>query len=215
MTIEEVFSQIYHTNQWGNEETPSGPGSSIDQTKSLVENLNLLIANLRIQTVLDIPCGDFNWIRNLDLRTLQYTGADIVKDLILRNKATYETKRIQFEHRDLTKDFLPQTDLVINRDCLVHFCFNDIEKAITNIIISKSTYLLTTTFPGQTHNYDIVTGDWRPINLQLPPFDFPKPLQMITESFEAEFEKYNRGKALALWKIADLKLLPRFAKGST
>lgn len=215
MTIEEVFSQIYRTNQWGkNKETRSWPGSSTEQTKKLIDTLDILFANLQIQTILDIPCGDFNWIRNLELSTLQYIGADIVKDIILQNKSAYETEKIQFEHKDLTKDFLPKTDLVINRDCLVHFCFDDIKKAITNVINSNSTYLLTTTFPRQTHNYDIVTGDWRPINLQLSPFYFPKPLQMITETFEPEFEKENKGKALALWAVADLKLLTRFAKWS-
>ena len=36
-------------------------------------------------------------------------------------------------------------------------------------------YLLTTTFPGAAANEEIVTGDWRVLNLEAPPFGLPPP----------------------------------------
>ncbi len=49
-------------------------------------------------------------------------------------------------------------------------------------------------------NHDISTGGWRPINLMLPPFTFPRPIRSIHEKF---FEK-DYDKNLYLWKISDL-----------
>ena len=69
---------------------------------------------------------------------------------------------------------------------------------------SKSTYLLTTTFKKQSVNYDIVTGDWRPINLLKKPFNFPKPIMVIEENSPKGYKKEWRGKSLSLWRISDL-----------
>jgi hypothetical protein len=50
-------------------------------------------------------------------------------------------------------------------------------------------------------NADIQTGGWRPINLQLPPYNLPKPIKLIDE--RCPLEDY-RDKSLGLWKTADI-----------
>ena len=57
---------------------------------------------------------------------------------------------------DLINDDLPKVDLIIVRDCLVHFSNKDIFKAIENIKQSKSKYLLVTTFSDLKKNENIV-----------------------------------------------------------
>jgi hypothetical protein len=154
--------------------------------------------------MLDIPCGDFFWMKTLEL-DVSYTGADIVGDVIEINERCYAGVRRRFVRLDLTRDDLPKADLVLCRDCLVHFSYADISRALANIRRSGSTYLLTTTFPDRTANEEIPTGSWRPINLQRPPLNFPPPLESIREGYWSE--DHGR-KDLSLWRIADIPRLP-------
>ena len=52
-------------------------------------------------------------------------------------------------------------------------------------------------------NIDIVTGDWRPLNLERPPFGFPPAHELINEQC-SEGNGAFRDKSLGLWRIADL-----------
>jgi hypothetical protein len=54
-------------------------------------------------------------------------GADIVKDLIDINKKKYENEKIKFMKLDIKYDKLPDSDLMICRDCLFHFSNKDIK----------------------------------------------------------------------------------------
>jgi hypothetical protein len=98
---------------------------------------------------------------------------------------------------------LPTVDLIFCRDCLVHFSFDDIRRALQNICRSGSAYLLTTTFTEQRQNQDIVTGQWRQLNLELEPFSLPKPLSLINEDC-TEGEGKFADKSLGLWRIEEI-----------
>jgi hypothetical protein len=97
----------------------------------------------------------------------------------------------------------PAADLLLCRDCLVHLSFADIDKALRNIRRSSLAYLLTTTFPAESVNADIVTGDWRPLNLQAAPFNLPTPVELINEGC-TEGDGAFADKSLGLWRIRDL-----------
>ena len=200
---ETVFTRIYHKNEFGGRQSVSGPGSDLKQTKVIRRELPRLTKDFKISSMLDIPCGDFNWMRRVDLDKIQYLGADIVKNIIGQNKTNYKKKNIHFYHLNLIKDSLPKVGLVLCRDCLVHFSYHDIFLALKNICLSGSTYLLTTIFTGRTSNCDINTGAWRPLNLVLPPFNLPKPIEVINEKYLAEHGKY-RDKSLGLWRIKEI-----------
>lgn len=91
--------------------------------------------------------------------------------------------------------------MLLCRDCLVHLSHDQVKDAMRNVKRSAITYLLTTTFVRREANADIPTGEWRPLNLQRPPFDFPPPLRLIDEQCpHPEF----RDKALGLWRVADI-----------
>ncbi len=204
--ITDVFSSIYQNRTWDEQstrESVSGSGSSFAQTKHIVQALPALLDQYLIRSVLDIPCGDFHWMQQLDWTGRTYTGADIVKALIEQNQSKFSNNNIQFRQLDLTRDELPAHDLIFCRDCLVHFSYQDIRKAIRHIRQSQSCYLLTTTFTEQTINEDVTTGGWRPLNFEREPFSFPKPLTLIHEKC-TEMNGIFRDKSLGLWKITDL-----------
>ncbi len=48
---------------------------------------------------------------------------------------------------NLLDDSLPDADLILCRDCLVHFSHEDVYRALRAIAASPARYLLTTTFP--------------------------------------------------------------------
>jgi hypothetical protein len=203
-TAEQVFTEVYRRNAWKGKGSVSGPGSDVHQTRIIINELPILFNDFNISTMLDIPCGDFHWMKDVDLSNIDYMGADIVNELIQKNAENYGRDGVSFQYLNLIKDKLPKKDLVFCRDCLVHFSFADIFLALNNICNSQSEYILLTTFTGRKDNYDIVTGMWRVLNLELPPFLFPEPLRIINEGC-TEGDGAFEDKALGLWRIADIR----------
>ena len=119
----------------------------ISQVQVIIKQLNPLIKKFNIKTVLDLPCGDFSWMKYVNLNDVNYLGIDIVEELITNNMNIYSKKNIYFKTKNLIIDSIPKCDLIINRDCLVHFSFIDIYKSLQNIKQSQSKFLLTTHIP--------------------------------------------------------------------
>ena len=87
----------------------------------------------------------------------------------------------------------------------MHFDFDSIFQTLRNFKRSNSIYLLSTTFSECKKNENIITGDWRTINLELPPFNFPKPEVLIVENCPQAKGLYE-DKSLALWRLDDLMI---------
>lgn len=201
---EVVFSTIYTENTWGNAETVSGPGSQREVTQPLIAPLNDWMNRLNVQTLLDLPCGDGNWIFDLDLENRQYIGADIVPELIEQVRSSHQAPNRDFRVMNLISDELLPADMLLCRDCFVHLSNELILQALMNVSKSDVRYVALTHFPDFPRNYDIPTGQWRPINLQLPPYNLPKPEAMMEEwSPEGMDPRYR--KVLALWRTSNLK----------
>jgi hypothetical protein len=201
--MESTFAPFFTENLWGDDESVSGPGSNLWRTAMLRSELPDLIKEIGARTLLDAPCGDFNWMKATALDVEQYIGADIISDLITRNQKLYANDRTQFLVLDLTRDKLPRVDVILSRDCLIHFSYRHIAAAIRNFKRSGSTYLLTNTYPRWQKNTNIHTGAFRHLNLMLPPFNFPPPLKHLDDRHPHEDAQFF-GKILGLWKLSDL-----------
>ncbi len=198
-----VFKAIAKENTWDESESVSGPGSTVEQTSQLIQDLPRIFRKFNIHSILDLPCGDFNWMQRIDLSSITYTGADIVPEIIERNNNIFGQDQLIFKVMNLIEDHLGKYDLLICRDCLVHFSIQDSILALDNIKESQIKFLLTTTFTEQESNTDIQTGGWRPMNLMVPPFDFPEPLILINEHCTEKGGQFH-DKCLGLWKVEDL-----------
>ena len=176
-SVEERFNKIYSTNYWFDNESRSGTGSSLRSTENIRFHLPKIIETFNIKKLFDAPCGDFNWMSQV-LKSIEidYLGSDIVKDLIVSNKK-YENDKIKFSKLDIIVDKLPTSDLMICRDCLFHFSYKDIFLFLNNFLSSDIKYILLTSHLNTEHkfeNKDIVTGDFRKIDLFSKPFNFEK-----------------------------------------
>jgi hypothetical protein len=198
---EQVFLNIYEDNYWDGNISVSGPGSSLESTQALRKALPNLLATLGARSILDIPCGDFQWMKDVPLGIDKYIGADIVLPLIQNNREAFGD-RGEFFHVDLLRDRLPSADIIFCRDCLVHLSFREIQLALRNIKRAFPKHFITTTFPYQKENADTVTPYWRALNMQLTPFNFPKPSHLIKDFSDSQGD--HSGKYLGVWRTDDL-----------
>jgi hypothetical protein len=202
------FSAIYRDNGFVGTESLSGAGSTRFQTRVIRQKLPELFRKLGVRSVLDIPCGDFHWMHDVDLAGIHYTGADVVDEMVRKNQQLFGGPLRAFECVNLITGPLPAADLVFCRDCLVHLPFEDALAAIETIRHSNCEWLLTTTFTRDTPNADLDAAGWRALNLTLPPFNLPQPTMLISEKC-TEAGGLAGDKSLGLWRIADLQARER------
>ena len=196
-----VFRHHYETNTWGSAESASGPGSTIEYTEKIRRILPRLISDLGISMILDAPCGDYNWFKLIQWeKNITYIGGDIVEPLTARNQALYGSANTRFINLDIIHDALPKVDMWLCRDCLFHLSDNDVMLALNNFLRSDIHYLLTSTHPDCDRNYDIPTGSFRLLNLQLPPYSLCNPIRAIDDWIEGYPIRH-----LALWDRESLR----------
>jgi hypothetical protein len=199
------FELIYKYSYWqvGKDESLSGAGSSLKSTFNLRKNLVNFFLKENIRSILDIPCGDFNWFSKIITANIFYTGADIVEVLIKNNNFNYKKKNIKFELLNIISSKLKTCDLIFTRDCFVHLDNNEIKKAIKNIKKSNSKFFATTIFTKNFSNVKSKLPDkWRPINLCKSPFNLPNPKYLLDDS--STLNAHDKNKKIAIWFIKDL-----------
>jgi SAM-dependent methyltransferase len=196
-----VFTTIYHDNGWQNAESRSGRGSTVARTASLRPALLALLEEFGVRSLLDAPCGDFNWMKEIPLEGIEYVGVDVVAELIERNRRLFGRRGRQFLVADVVAHPLPAADLILCRDGLVHLPDGDALRALDHFRRSTARYLLATTFPGQPANSDIAAGHWRPMNLEKAPFNLPPPLRLVSDG--CPIPGYT-DKALGLWELTQI-----------
>lgn len=204
-TRKKTFSRYYKSNFWKDDHSRSGEGSNAEQTRIIRKILPELLHRHEVKTLVDVPCGDFFWMSQVDLGTVQYIGHDIVPEVIEQNTKSFGSDHVRFSSRDMCQDALDDCDMILCRDALVHLSFEDIQKALKNFKRSTARYLLTTTFPKRSDNQDIVTGQWRTLNLQLSPFSFSDPLEIYNEESTEQEGRYA-DKSIALWDLRSLNV---------
>lgn len=203
MGLRERFERIYTTNLWSDPETRSGVGSSLDSTRVVRAKLPAALRSLECRVLLDVPCGDFAWMEHVDLSGIQYIGGDIVPGIIAENERRHAAASRRFVNLDLTLDALPDADVLLCRDCLVHLSYANIRGVLTNVARSPIRYILMTSFPGRGDNKDVEDGDWRPLDFEAPPFSFPEPHLTLVEECTEEDGAYA-DKSLVAWSVEDI-----------
>jgi hypothetical protein len=195
---QDVFDRIHHKNLWGDPDSVSGPGSGAAATEAIRRNLPALLARYGVRSILDAPCGDFYWMRNVAPQLERYVGVDIVPALIDRNSQTHTSPNVAFLSADITSDPLPSADLVLCRDCFIHLPTRLIRAALRNFRVTGARYLLLTNDRGAEPYNDIPVGSFRRIDFIRPPFSFPEPLSVLSENAS--------GRELCLWELSTLPI---------
>lgn len=197
-----IFTSIYKSRYWnpdGKGESASGEGSTLAITAKAREAIESIVREFGITSMLDAPCGDFNWMRHTRIDDVHYTGADIVRPLIDRNNREFGSTRRRFIQLDIVEQVCEPVDLIMCRDCIQHLPNAEAMRAIQNFSRSGSKYLLMTMSPRLTRNDDMPKpGGFRGVNVFLPPFNMPKPEREYVEWVDPN---PNLEKTLGLWKL--------------
>ena len=195
------FEAAARTGVWSEDgESISGSGSALAATASLREALPGLLTDLGVRRMADIPCGDWNWMKTLDLPVEYYFGGDLVESIVVANQRAFARPGVEFGHFDLCVDPLPDVDLVLCRDVFIHFSFSDYNRVFQSVLNSSAEHFASTTFVEQAVNADQPTGIlWRPINLEAPPYNLPPPIRTVVDNFNRADQR------LCVWRVDDLR----------
>jgi hypothetical protein len=195
-----LFTRAYSSAAWGGQESGSGTGSELQATEKVREWLPGVLYRLGAKSLLDAPCGDWNWMQNVDLSRLDaYYGVDIVRPVIEENASKFGGPDRHFAVADLTCDVLPKADAILCRDTLVHVSYQDAAKILANFAVTGAKWLLLDTYPEVIYNRNQFTGkSLRRLNFRLRPFEFPEPAETISDGGDAYPSQ------LAVWRLQDL-----------
>lgn len=200
------FTKVYENNLFAGRNSRSGEGSDFIQTEIIRSEIPKIIQKYKISSMVDAPCGDWYWMRKVNLGVKKYIGIDIVQKMIECNNQIYGNDTISFQCFNLVDTKLPKVDLIFSRDFFVHLSYKDIMEILKKFKLSESTYLLTTTFTHKRENLDLDNLFWRPLNLEMPPFNFPKPLEIINEGC-TEANGNFLDKSLMLWRLSEIPII--------
>jgi len=178
----DTMQQIYAMKLWGGSEFDfySGTGSHhpeiIDPYIEVVTSFLKFLKNPLV--VCDMGCGDFNIGKELVEHTQKYIAADIVEELIERNKKKFTNDKIEFHCLDIAADDLPLADCAIVRHVLQHLSNAEIQRTLPKL--TKFRYVIVTEHIPEgdfNPNVDIISGQGirlkkqSGVDLVAPPFN--------------------------------------------
>lgn len=187
----------------GRPETSCGAGSKLANTTSIRAWLPTLFKELDIKTLLDAPCGDFNWMAHTDLSGIDYCGVDFDAehiDVAARRSSVPgcapKSKRL-FE-LDIAYDKLPRADMVLCREFLQHLPNEQVDRVIKSFCDSGSEWFLATSHDNEINTDILFLGMFRPLNLTKDPFELPSARQSVED-------QPGSGRILGLWHRSDFE----------
>ena len=197
-----IFNSIYKSNYWNKSknfnpkfQSYSGPGSipNSKQTNNLITNLEKFFINNNIKKILDAPCGDCAWIERLFKMNIEYTGIDIVNELIVNNNKKFQNNQnINFFCEDLTEyNKFDGYDFVLLRDFFIHLPIENIQNILNNLRKSNCKFYAFNSYENVKINKEISTGQHRKINLMEKPFSCEQPFSKIQEVKNDNFPDKN------------------------
>ncbi len=180
--VADCFSEIYRTRLWGEaegEDFYSGGGSEEYFAAPYLKQVQRLIAEHQIRTVVDLGCGDFRVGRLISEQcNVQYVGVDVVPDLISYNRSRFAGPQVEFRCANLIDDALPDGGLCLIRQVLQHLTNAEILRVLAKCAKYRAVLVTEELFTkrGSRPNLDITHGpdnrasDNSGVFLHLPPF---------------------------------------------
>jgi SAM-dependent methyltransferase len=185
-TMRYAFTDIYSQHRWGSRSL-SGPGSLPEMNRPYQALLEHFIRTRRIESVVDLGCGDWAFSRSIDWGEAGYTAIDVVPELIDKLNSQYSRPGVRFVCGDLVNLDIPGGDLAILKDVLQHWPNASVLRLLSRLdrfkyaIITNDYRLVRNTGWHRiwrreeigVANTDTTVGGWRPLRLRESPFSLP------------------------------------------
>lgn len=170
-------------------ESPNGPGSTMRATGNIRRALPAMLRKHKIRTMLDAPCGDWNWLQHTNIGNVKYTGWDVDQGILDTARQRAPEGCVFDLVNLLTVERIPSFDLIMCRDFTIHLPTQNVVDLLAKFAASGSKFLLTTNYPAGHNDYDFAPEghDGRPgyyanpWNLEAPPFSLPGRVDRIAE----------------------------------
>lgn len=188
--IDKKFRAFYSLGLWIEGKSLSGEGSEIAYTKNLRNFLIEIIDFYKYKRIVDIPCGDFHWFSLItdSIKIDEYWGYDVVDKLIQENNRNYQNSKYNFAVKNALTENIESCELLIVRDFLFHLSFKDLKSFSINIRNWDFKFILVSTHTDtEDCNQDIITGNFRKLNL------FEKPFKLKSKNIITFVEDYPEG----------------------
>ena len=150
---------------WNCEETPCGTGSTLRETEKVRAHLPRIASEYNIKTVVDAGAGDLHWMPLVNW-DVEYQGFDLYP------------RHPDVKQADITKDLLPQADLILCRHVLNHLSIRQSEDALKRFFQSGCRYLLMT-------NCDLQRDYWGQYGLSIG-----SPIETFKDTTKWNLELY-------------------------
>ena len=207
------FNEIYNTFLWTSAGGGSGPGSTLEYTKTTRDIIYTVVNKYKINSILDSPCGAMVWmpelLKNLTAtnRRFKYHGLDIVESVLNKSRVKYADtyKNWRFSVGDMTRGNLPSNyDLILSRDALQHLPLISIYEALRSFAYAPNArYLLVGSYMNSNRNQNITVGQYFENNLSLLPFNL---------THMEEYKEVDNIKFLVLYDIPNYLRKVNFEK---
>lgn len=145
------FSKVYSRNLWEGKNSRSGQGSEGEFAIQKKKILGEIIKDYKIESILDIGCGDFYWMREVVQLVQKYHGVDVVDDLVRNNIKEYGCENVTFQCLDVSLSAdqarlsARNADLIICLDVFGHLLNKEVDSLLRFILCDlDSQYILLT-----------------------------------------------------------------------
>lgn len=172
-------------------ETANGPGSKIENTAAVRAWLPRIITTYTITSMLDAPCGDWNWMRYTDLGDVHYIGYDVEPTILdIARARTAGRPNTEFRNINLlTARRLPKVDLIWCRDLAIHLPLDEAARLVAKFA-KAAKYVAITNHPGADNYRDLPPdghdnrpGYWsRGLDLEAAPFNLTRRVDSVAEA---------------------------------
>ena len=199
MSVKEIFSEIYNKKKWGSGSAVffSGTGSAeksavqpyIDKINDFLKSYTLNIS--KKPRIVDLGGGNFEVGSHFIDYCLEYTGVDVVPELIEQLNKTKSSRSLRFLCLDIIEDDLPDGDIAFLRQVLQHLSHQQILKILPKLRKYKMVFITEhypSLSPKVVYNKNMVTGHtvracWNSgVYLDKMPFNLPQAaLELILE----------------------------------
>jgi SAM-dependent methyltransferase len=130
-----IFERIYNEKVWGEtiSDNPFYSGTGSDEVYANIYStvISQFIIDNQIKSMVDLGCGDFRVGQKiLEKVNIEYTGLDIVPDLINYNNINFSRHNINFKCLNIVNDDLLSAELCTVRQVFQHLSNNDIKKVL-------------------------------------------------------------------------------------
>ncbi len=182
--MQNVFADIYAQGHWGQ---GSGPGSTPEFCAPMVEFLTRYFAEHRIQSVVDLGCGDLQWAPELVRAAgVLYTGIDCVAPLIEQHRRTHNAPAFSFQCADisaLAPADIPTADVYLLKDVLQHWPDEQITAYLQAFFLARpDAHMLVANCCGQTEDPRALDGAARfaPLDGERKPLCAFRPQELLS-----------------------------------